>query len=597
MIKETSEKYLEDIRYDLFLILAVTTLVAGVIAVVMNTILHGVGPAIINSLICTSIMLALLAYGYFTKKTAIATRIILLIVVIVQFPMLLLFTGKNAMPYFMYALFVCAMFSSYKYRVVKFFGLLAYYIFFIFLSQMFPNLAYDEKDSFTIYSSVITLVIAAVSSFLLLSVLLKKIKKQYDRILEQGRMLEEKNEQLERLSKEAIDANKAKSLFLAQMSHEIRTPINSIIGMNEMILRESTEADVRKYANIAGYSSKSLLEIVNDILDISKIESGKMELVPVKYELKQLIVDLVRTIGFRAESKGLELKIKVEETLPNVLYGDDVRIRQIILNILTNAVKYTKRGTVTLNVSGQKENDCIKLLIKVADTGIGISKENIAKLFDEYERFDKEKNRDIEGTGLGITIVNKLLSLMDSKLQVESEYGKGSCFSFELLQRIVAAEPVGSIEEHLKAEDSYVYRKQFEAPDAKVLVVDDNEINRMVFTYLLKETGVQIKEAASGYECLDMIKDEHFDVIFMDHMMPGIDGIETLRKIREDKEHSCQNVPVLALTANALSGSADIYMVNGFEDVIIKPLEPYILEKKLKDILRNHLVPIKEVSA
>lgn len=360
MIKETSEKYLEDIRYDLFLILAVTTLVAGVIAVVMNTILHGVGPAIINSLICTSIMLALLAYGYFTKKTAIATRIILLIVVIVQFPMLLLFTGKNALPYFMYALFVCAMFSSYKYRVVKFFGLLAYYIFFIFLSQMFPNLAYDEKDSFAIYSSVITLVIAAVSSFLLLSVLLKKIKKQYDRILEQGRLLEEKNEQLERLSKEAIDANKAKSLFLAQMSHEIRTPINSIIGMNEMILRESTEADVRKYANIAGYSSKSLLEIVNDILDISKIESGKMELVPVKYELKQLIVDLVRTIGFRAESKGLELKIEVEETLPNVLYGDDVRIRQIILNILTNAVKYTKRGTVTLNVSGQKENDCIK---------------------------------------------------------------------------------------------------------------------------------------------------------------------------------------------------------------------------------------------
>ena len=400
-----------------------------------------------------------------------------------------------------------------------------------------------------------------------------------------------KEEELAKRERDEADrANEAKSSFLANMSHEIRTPINAVIGMNEMILRESSESAIRQYAYDARSSANTLLGIVNDILDFSKIESGKMEIIPVEYEVKQLVTELVNMIQKRVEDKGLELQVNVDPELPSKLYGDDVRIKQIVTNLLTNAVKYTERGCVTLTINGHGQKEPLELYVCVEDTGIGMKQEDLEKLFIAFERIEEKRNRNIEGTGLGMNITKQLLSMMGSCLKVVSEYGKGSAFSFVLEQPIVDSTPVGQVLQKKEESLLYQYEEAFCAPDAKVLVVDDNKMNCKVFKALLKKTKVQVTECYSGAECLQLTEEYKFDIIFLDHMMPELDGVETFRLLRSDTANLNLNTPVIALTANAVSGAKEQYINEGFDAFLGKPIVPEKLEQLLIEMLPKELL-------
>ena len=396
---------------------------------------------------------------------------------------------------------------------------------------------------------------------------------------------------IEKEKQEAVGSNQAKGQFLANMSHEIRTPINAILGMDAMILRESKNETIREYAANIQNAGQTLLYLINDILDFSKIESGKMEIIPVEYEFSSMVHDVITMIMVKAKDKGLEMKVNVNPNLPYKVYGDEIRIRQILVNLLTNAVKYTKEGGLTLTVDGNIEEENVKFYFEVEDTGIGIKKEDLSKLFERFERIEVEKNRNVEGTGLGMSITLQLLKLMDSRLNVESVYGQGSKFSFELVQKVIEPEPIGDLEERIKnLSAQYFYNASLLAPKARLLVVDDNMMNRKVFINLLKETKVKIDEAESGQECLDMIKNIHYDIIFLDHMMPEMDGIETLHKIKQMSDHACENVPIVALTANAISGAKEMYLREGFEEFLSKPINPEKLEQMILRLLPKSLV-------
>ena len=388
---------------------------------------------------------------------------------------------------------------------------------------------------------------------------------------------------MEKEKQEALMSNETKGRFLANMSHEIRTPINAVLGMDAMILRESKDENIREYALSIQNAGQTLLTLINDILDFSKIESGKMEIIPVEYDFSSMIHDVANMIIMRANNKGLKVNLSVDSNLPYKVYGDEVRIRQVLTNLLTNAVKYTKEGSLGLTVTGKKEGENILLSFTVEDTGIGIKPEDIEKLFARFERIEEERNRNIEGTGLGMSITVQLLKMMDSELKVESVYGEGSKFSFEICQKIIIDEPIGNLEERIRSMAvQYSYDAAFIAPDARILVVDDNAINRKVFRNLLKQTKVLVDEAESGMECLELVKEKHYDIIFLDHMMPEMDGVETLHQMKQLSEYPCMDTPVIALTANAIVGAREMYLKEGFDDFLSKPIQPEKLEKMIK---------------
>lgn len=310
----------------------------------------------------------------------------------------------------------------------------------------------------------------------------------------------------------AKQASEAKSSFLSNMSHEIRTPINAVLGMNEMILRECEDEQILEYANNAKSAGNTLLSLVNDILDFSKIEVGKMDIIVAQYHLGSTINDLVNMVSAKAIDKGLELEINVDEHTPCILIGDEVRIKQCLTNLLSNAVKYTDTGTVTLNIGYEPLNDTnVNLIFEVKDTGIGIKEEDIAKLYSPFERIEEIRNRSIEGTGLGMSIVKKLLALMDTKLEVTSVYGEGSTFKFAVKQQVVSNEEIGNFKEKYKEylQSTEKYRQRFIAPDAKILVVDDTDMNLTVVRSLLKKTQIIVDTVESGFEALDKVKEKN----------------------------------------------------------------------------------------
>lgn len=380
----------------------------------------------------------------------------------------------------------------------------------------------------------------------------------------------------------AEKANRAKSDFLANMSHEIRTPINAIMGMNEMVLRESKEETIKEYAVNIQSASKTLLSLINDILDFSKIEAGKMEIIQAPYEVAVFLNDVLNMTVIKAKQKNLDFQVEIDEELPSVLYGDEVRNRQIIVNILNNAVKYTKQGMVKFLVEGIREENTFVLKMQVSDSGIGIKEDDLDKLFAGFQRLDLEQNRSIEGTGLGLAITHNLVEQMNGRMEVSSEYGKGSVFTVYLTQEIIDNSPVGDFKHKLQdmERQGQKYRENFVAPDAKVLVVDDNEMNLAVVKALLKNTNIQITVCMSGMECLELVTKEKFDVILLDHMMPDMDGIETLDRLRKS-ENQCKNVPVIALTANAIVGAKEEYIKDGFSDYLSKPIDGLELENML----------------
>jgi signal transduction histidine kinase/CheY-like chemotaxis protein/HPt (histidine-containing phosphotransfer) domain-containing protein len=373
----------------------------------------------------------------------------------------------------------------------------------------------------------------------------------------------------------------AKTDFLASMSHEIRTPINAVLGMNEIIQRESKEKNILEYSANISSAGKKLLGIINDILDFSKIESQKMEIVPAPYCFSSLIYDLYNMISDRAEKKGLALHFHVAPEIPEHLLGDEIRLNQIVLNLLTNAVKYTQEGKVELSVGFVEREEDILLRIEVKDSGIGIRKEDIGKLFSSFQRLDEKRNRAIEGTGLGLSIVKQLVDLMDGELTVHSIYGQGSEFTAVIPQKVLSKEPVGDYRERMKSriagektsEDVWI------APNARVLAIDDNEMNLKVLQGLLKRTRIQLDLAGSGEEGIQKLQENTYDLILLDHRMPHMDGIETMQKMREmDLLHG---VPVIALTANVVSGAREYYIQNGFQDYLSKPINGEKLEERM----------------
>ncbi len=387
-------------------------------------------------------------------------------------------------------------------------------------------------------------------------------------------------------------ANRSKSLFLAQMSHEIRTPINAVLGMNEMILREAESDDIREYAANIKTSGKTLLALINSILDFSKIEDGKMELLNIEYELVSVINSLVNSIEERAKNKELEFVVSVDETLPSVLLGDDIRFTQVVLNLLTNAVKYTEKGSVTFTIKNEGVTaDGVDIFVEVKDTGIGIKKDDMGRLYQTFMRLDEIKNHKIEGTGLGMAIVTRLLDLMGSKLDVQSEYGVGSSFSFVLHQKVVDATPVGDYQGVEKYGKENLEVMPY-APEARVLVVDDNAMNLKVAASLLMLFGIEPKLLSSGAECLETLRKERFNILLLDHMMPEMDGVETLKRIRE--QGLDEDMTIIALTANAVVGAREHYLSDGFNDYLSKPIEVDSLKEMLKKYIPTELFVDRE---
>ena len=405
----------------------------------------------------------------------------------------------------------------------------------------------------------------------------------------------------------AENASRQKSTFLANMSHEIRTPINAIMGMNEMVLRECENDNIRTYSENIQSASRLLLSLVNDVLDFSKIESGKMEIVCDNYYLDVMIHDVVNLIRGKAEQKNLEFYVEVQKEIPNQLFGDELRNRQIIGNLLNNAVKYTQEGSVSLKITYDTsepedgEQNRIELLIQVSDTGIGIRQEDMGKLFGNFERLDLEKNRNIEGTGLGLAITKKLAEAMGGSVEVTSEYGRGSTFSVRLPQKVVDSTPIGEFEMEAVAETDTqgAYSEKFHAPEARILVVDDNNMNLMVVKGLLKKTKVQIVTCSNGRECLERMQKEHFHIILLDHMMPGMDGMEVIKRTQTLENNRCTSTPIIALTANALKGMKEMYLEAGFTDYLSKPVDGEKLEQMVRKYLPEELVhtPEEEVQA
>ncbi len=406
--------------------------------------------------------------------------------------------------------------------------------------------------------------------------------------------------------------NKAQNRFFSSISHEIRTPINTIIGLNELILRdESISQKIAEDSINIRSASEMLLSLINDILDMSRIESGKMSIVPATYDQKTMLGEVVRMMRSRAGEKGFKFNVDIDPGLPRKLVGDEMRIRQILINLLNNSVKYTSEGEVRLSVSFEEPGQAghnsgfngavspeknegkeaevknISVIYRISDTGMGIRAESLPHLFDAFTREDTDKNKYIEGTGLGLSIVKQLCDLMGGQIDVESEYGSGSAFTVRLKQAVADSAPLGSFDpdKALSTRERPAYKPGFVAPDVCVLIVDDNKFNLLVETRLLQATKVQVTTALSGAECLKLTAEKKYDVIFMDHMMPEMDGIECLHAIREQVDGLNNQTPVIILTANSGQENRELYEREGFDDFLLKPVKGAELEGALMRLL------------
>ena len=424
-----------------------------------------------------------------------------------------------------------------------------------------------------------------------------RLLKANEKLAESRNEAEEARKIEEEARKAAEKASEAKSNFLANMSHEIRTPMNTILGMDEMILRESENSTVVEYAQNIQHAGNTLLHIINDILDFSKIESGKLKIVNEPYHLSELLHEITTMIRIRSDEKELDFHYDIDDELPDTLNGDEIRLKQIMINILNNAVKYTERGQVKLEVTGEREilrdKPFLTLKIVVSDTGLGISEDELTSIYDSFERLGENKTHKIEGTGLGLAITKNLIDLMGGSIDVKSKLNQGTTFCVKISQEIMSEETVSEYaQDHRGVEE--VYTQKFTAPDVKILAVDDNEMNLMVVTSLLKSTQATIHVASSGYQCLDKMKENYYDVILLDHMMPGMDGIETLHQSKLMEGNLCVNSPVIVLTANAISGMKEKYIAAGFSDYLAKPVKGDELEDMLLKYLPKEKVHVQE---
>ena len=432
--------------------------------------------------------------------------------------------------------------------------------------------------------SVVDLVTDAIISVVIIVVSLYMANLIVDQI-------NDKNDKLAEAARVATEANSAKTTFLTNVSHEIRTPINAIIGMDEMILRDSQEEETIEHASDINNAAHLLLSIINEILDLSKIDSGKMEIVNNEYDLAKMITDCVNVIIFQTKAKGLMFELNIDPNLPKILYGDELRVKQVISNLLSNAYKYTQSGSIKLTVKGSAIGNELALSVMVEDTGMGISPEDIDRLFEKFERLDLNSNHKIEGTGLGLAIANGILGLMGSKIDVSSVVGEGSKFSFRLVQKIVDQTKIGEITyEEQSKKNARLHHVSIVAPKANVLIVDDNEVNIKVLLGLLSPTQINFDTANSGPQGLRLAATKKYDLIFMDHLMPDMDGVEAFHELRKDLSSASKDSPCVILTANALSGAKDFYTNEGFDAFLSKPVSLKSVEDVLLELLPDYLI-------
>lgn len=418
----------------------------------------------------------------------------------------------------------------------------------------------------------------------------------------------ERMSEMERLTNEAKTANNAKGQFLANMSHEIRTPINAILGMNEMILRENQEETIAEYASSIGAAGRALLSLINNILDYSKLETKTIEWVNVTYKIYELLQEIELKIIPDVEKKPVTFEVKIDEEVPSELFGDENRVKQVVMNIIGNAIKYTDEGSIQLNVSvmdldheitsfpgATRDYEVRYIVFQVTDTGHGIKPENLEQIFESFQKIEEGKNRNIEGAGLGLTLTKKILGYMDGRIDAVSEYGKGSVFTLYVPQAISDATPYyKSIKPNFVYKNLEQKQRKFSIPNGTVLVVDDNAVNLKVASGLLKRTKLTVLTATNGSDCLELVKKEKLDMIFMDHQMPEMDGIETFQKWCELETRLSKDIPVIALTANLGSGSKEQYLTYGFTDYLSKPIDAKELENILLKYLPLDLIEMEE---
>ncbi len=546
------------------------------------------GRSLLNMVILVASLVAMAAIVRISiRKERINTgATIISVLLLLLFPISFFTAGGfySGMPEWFVLCFIYICITLEGRRMIAFFFICTSEILFCYyIAFYFPQFVARNTQSRSFIDSSLSVVLVGMLTSVLLMFL--------------NRLYEEENELSKQQKKEIEELNRAENHFFSSMSHEIRTPINTIIGLNEIILRGDIPEDVAENArNIQG-ASKMLLTLINDILDISKIKSGKMEIVNVSYETGKLFSEIVNMIWIKAKEKGLEFKLQVDSSIPSMLCGDEVRIKQILINLLNNAVKYTEEGSVTLAVRCERLTlNRVRVWYSVEDTGQGVKKEDIPYIFNAFRRVDEEKNRHIEGTGLGLSIVQQMVELMDGEISVNSVYTKGSKFVVMLEQDIVDEKELGTftLTSRSSTHEGGHYKQSFEAPDAHILVVDDNDMNLIVVRKLLAATKIQIDTALNGAECLKMTQDMHYDAILMDHLMPEMDGIECLHALRSQPGGLCQEVPVVALTANAGSDNQLLYRKEGFSGYLAKPVSGALLEAAVLSILPKELVQLSE---
>lgn len=570
---------LQERLFRLIMLIGLSGLAIGFIVGVV------LGEDIGNTIIVGVAFLGFVGITYFSvrfNRTQWGATITAVVLIYVVLPVNFLTTGGiyggGPIWFFLGVVYVCLVVEN----KIKYVLLVSGYSLFAvcyYIAYAYPELIVQHTTQMAYFDSIMTLIVVSGLTC--------------GMILFQNAIFRSENETTRKQKREIEELNQAQNRFFSSMSHEIRTPINTIIGLNEMILRETVSDEVAKDARSIQGASKMLLTLINDILDMSKIESGNMDIVPVAYDVGAMLSDIVNMIWVRAKEKDLEFHVDVDRAIPSQLFGDEVRIKQVLINVLNNAVKYTSEGSVTLSIQCKRlESGRAQIVYSVTDTGMGIKKESIPYLFSAFKRVDEEKNRYIEGTGLGLSIVKQLVDLMGGEIAVNSVYTKGSTFVITLEQEVVGEAEIGelNLEAHHALNVREHYRQSFEAPKAHVLIVDDNETNLMVAEKLLRDTKVNIDTVSGGAECLKKTLQKRYEVIFMDHLMPEMDGVECLHAIRTQAGGLSQATPVVILTANAGGENQALYRREGFDGYLLKPVSGIQLETELLRHLPQELV-------